>query len=110
MHIYLCYNLDMKKELIGKRLREIRIDARLTQKEMAVLVNLTPGSIGAMENGLYTPNFDVLRAIHKRLGVSYDYIIDGVVSTNNNSQLILENDALKLELDRLKKVVDKLIE
>lgn len=99
----------MKKEQIGKRLREIRIDARLTQKEMAKLVNLTPGAIGAMENGLYTPNFDVLRAIHRRLGATYDYIIDGVESSNNHSQLILENEALKEELDRLKKVVDKLV-
>lgn len=109
IHIYLRYKLDMKTEQIGKRLREVRINARLTQREMAKLVNLATGSIGAMENGLYTPNFDVLRAIHKKLGVSYDYIIDGVETKENHSQLKMENDTLKAELDRLKKVIDKLV-
>jgi transcriptional regulator with XRE-family HTH domain len=99
----------MKTEQIGKRLREVRIDARLTQREMAKLVNLATGSIGAMENGLYTPNFDVLRAIHKKLGVSYDYIIDGIESTDNASKLIEENARLKEELDRMRKIVDKLV-
>lgn len=109
MHIYLRYNLDMKKEQIGNRLKEIRLDARLTQKEMAKLVGLTPGSIGAMENGLYTPNYDVLRAINKKLGIPYEYIIDGLESPVNHSQLKMENDLLKAELDRLKKVIDKLV-
>jgi transcriptional regulator with XRE-family HTH domain len=109
MHIYLRYKLDMKTEQIGKRLREVRIDARLTQREMAKLVNLSTGSIGAMENGLYTPNFDVLRAIHKKLGVSYDYIIDGLESNENPSKLIEENARLKEELERMRKIVDKLV-
>lgn len=94
---------------IGQRLKEIRLDARLTQKEMAKIVGLTPGSIGAMENDLYTPNYDVLRAIHTKLGVSYDYIIDGLKSPENTSKLMTENKELKSEIDRLRKMVDKLL-
>lgn len=90
---------------IASRLREIRLDARLTQKEMAKIVGLTPGSIGALENGLYTPNFDVLRALHKKLNVSYDYIIDGV-KTNHNDH---DSESLRQEVERLRKVVDKLL-
>lgn len=97
------------KQTIGERLREIRLDARLTQKDMAKLVGLTPGSVGALENNLYTPNYDVLRAIHMNLGVSYDYIIDGIKATENPSKLIAENKELRLEIDRLKKMVDKLL-
>lgn len=100
----------MKKDQgIAKRLKEIRIQARMTQKEMAVIVGLTAGSVGALENAYYTPNFDVLRAIHKRLEVSYDYIIDGIESINNAFKLIEENTRLKEELDRMKKIVDKLV-
>lgn len=97
------------KSTIGKRLKDIRLDARLTQKEMAELVGLTPGSIGAMENGLYTPNYDVLRAIHAKLGVSYDFIIDGLKTPENASKLMTENKELKAELERMRKVIDKLI-
>jgi transcriptional regulator with XRE-family HTH domain len=99
----------MKAKQIGDRLKEVRLNARLTQKELAKLVGLTPGSIGALENGLYTPNFDVLRILHKKLGVSYDYIIDGLESPENASKLIEENTRLKEELDRMRKIVDKLV-
>ena len=94
----------MKKD-IAQRLREIRLDARLTQKDMAKIVGLTPGSIGAMENGLYTPNFDVLRALKQKLNVSYDYIIDGVKSSVNEP----DKDTLKKEVERLTKIIDKLV-
>lgn len=90
---------------IGTRLRKIRIDARLTQKEMGEIVGLTPGSVGALENDLYTPNFDVLRAIHSRLGISYDFIIDGANTTGN----IKEIESLQQEVERLRRVVDKLV-
>ena len=99
----------MKAKQIGDRLKEVRLNARLTQKELAKLVGLTPGSVGALENGLYTPNFDVLRTLHKKLGVSYDYIIDGLESPENASKLIEENTRLKEELDRMRKIVDKLV-
>lgn len=96
------------KDIAG-RLREIRIDNRLTQKEMGKLVGMTAGSVGALENGLYTPNFDVLRIIKKRLGVSYDYIIDGEKSDSSLQHLKNENAVLRDEVQRLKKIVDKLV-
>lgn len=92
----------MKKD-IAQRLRDVRLDARLTQKDMAKIVGLTPGSIGAMENGLYTPNFEVLRALKQKLNVSYDYIIDGVKSTAD------DKEKLKQEVERLTKIIDKLV-
>lgn len=94
----------MKKD-IAQRLRDVRLDARLTQKDMAKIVGLTPGSIGAMENGLYTPNFEVLRALKQKLNVSYDYIIDGVKSSGNEP----DKETLKKEVERLTKIIDKLV-
>lgn len=91
---------------ISFRIREIRLDARMTQKEMGKLVGLTAASIGAIENGLYTPNFKVLRIIHKKLNVPYEYIIDGTKGPERD--LLKENTELKKENDRLKKVIDKL--
>ncbi len=101
-------NFNMKsKQTIGERLRNIRLDARLTQKEMAKVVGLSSGAIGAMETDLYTPNYDVLRAIHERLGISYDYIIDGIKT--DGKDLRSENEKLRQEVDRLTKIVDKLL-
>lgn len=105
MHIRSMKYLD-----IAERMRDIRLNARMTQKDMAKLVGLTAGSIGAIENGAYTPNFEVLRKIKQKLGIPYDYIIDGVSSDVSKSQLASENKALKEELDRLKKMVDRLLD
>jgi transcriptional regulator with XRE-family HTH domain len=82
---------------ISRRFREVRLKHKLTQAELAKLIGMASGSVGAIEQGLYTPNFHVLRILKKKLGVSYNYIIDG------------ENDQdLKEENERLKRIVDKL--
>jgi transcriptional regulator with XRE-family HTH domain len=91
---------------IKHRFREIRIDNRLTQADLAKIVGLTSGSVGAIEQGLYTPNFKVLRALNKRLGVSYSYIIDGV--KDDSDSLRTKVKQLQEENDMLKKVVQKL--
>lgn len=94
---------------ISGRLREVRIEHRLTQKEMGKIIGMTSGSVGALENGLYTPNFEVLRTLKKRLGVPYDYIIDGEKKDGSIQHLKNENALLKDEVERLKKIVDKLV-
>lgn len=91
---------------IKARFREIRIDNRMTQVEMGKLVGLTASAIGAIEQGLYTPNFAVLRALHNKLGISYEYIIDGIKDDGpEKSRRIRE---LEEENVMLKKVVAKL--
>ena len=94
---------------IAERMRGVRLDARLTQKDMAKIVDLTPAAISAMENGLYTPNFGVLRALKKKLGVSYEFVIDGVKTPENSSKIISENKELRSEVERLRRIVDKLL-
>jgi transcriptional regulator with XRE-family HTH domain len=89
---------------ISKRVKEIRLKNNLTQKEFAKLIGLSAPAVGAIENGLYTPNFNVLRIIKQKFFIEYDYIIDGEI--NNLRQ---ENLKLKKEVDRLAKVIDKLV-
>lgn len=100
-----------KKELgdysdIKKRFKEIRLDHRLTQADLSKVVGLTPGSVGAIEQGLYTPSFKVLRALHHRLGVSYDYIIDG--EKTDVEELKKRVKVLEEENTMLRRVVQKL--
>lgn len=91
---------------IKKRFKEIRLDHRLTQADLSKIVGLTPGSVGAIEQGLYTPSFRVLRALHHRLGVSYDYIIDGVKTDTQDLERRVK--ILEEENAMLRKVVQKL--
>lgn len=108
INIYMRVKKSKTQDDIGSRLREVRIENRLTQKEMAELISMTPGAVGALENGLYTPNFSVLRILKKKLNVSYDYLLDG---ENKVADTIVrqENISLKKEVERLTKIVDKLL-
>lgn len=93
---------------INKRFREIRKKHNLTQKEMGDIIKLSSPAVSAIEQGLYTPNFGVLRIMKKKFKVDYDYIIDGQ-SGEEIENLRQENLKLKSEIDRLTKVVDKLL-
>lgn len=93
---------------ISERFKEIRIQHKLTQKEMGVIVGLSAPAVGAIENGLYTPNFKVMRILRKKFKIDYSYLIDGE-SGGELKNLRQENAKLKEELERLTKVVDKLV-
>lgn len=93
---------------ISKRFKQIRIDNKLTQRELGEIVGLSAPAIGAIENGLYTPNFSVLRILKKKFNIEYSFIIDGTKEGDIKS-LRQENQKLKAEVARLTKVVDKLV-
>lgn len=93
---------------INKRFKEIRKQHHLTQKEMAAMIKLSSPAVSAIEQGLYTPNFSVLRILKKKLKIDYDYLIDGQ-SEEEKENLRQENLKLKSEIDRLTKVLDKLL-
>ena len=91
---------------INKRIREVRVSNNLTQVEMGKIVGMSSSAIGAIENCLYTPNFRVLRVLKKKLGVSYDFIIDG--DRTSQPELLREVKKLRAENGLLKKVIEKL--
>jgi transcriptional regulator with XRE-family HTH domain len=73
---------------------------------MGELVGLASGSVGAIEQGLYTPNFSVIRILKQKLNINYDYLIDG--DTISNKEQDKEIEQLREENARLKRIVDKL--
>lgn len=104
---------EVKQEYdpIAERLKEVRISLNLTQKEMGEAVGFSSQGIGALENGLYTPNFHVLRSLKKVFNISYDYLFDGkgIASATKELEELKDkyNKAVE-ENERLKRVVDKL--
>jgi transcriptional regulator with XRE-family HTH domain len=90
---------------ISKRFKEIRVSHNLTQKEFGKVIGLSAPAVGAIENGLYTPNFSVLRILKKKFMIDYTYLIDGEMGNKNLHQ---DYSKLKAEVDRLNRIVDKL--
>lgn len=100
----------MRKEYtdISIRFKEIRLKNNLTQKEFGKVIGLSAPAVGAIEQGLYTPNFNVMRIIKEKFFIDYAYLIDGE-NNENIKNLRQENLKLKKEIERLSKVVDKLV-
>ena len=55
---------------VGDRIKELRRDNGLTQKELANAMGVTASMIGQYETGIRTPNYEPLERLAKALSVS----------------------------------------
>ena len=58
------------------RLREMREKRGMTQVSLATAVGVAQGYISALENGLYSPSFEILIKLAKALNCSLDELVD----------------------------------
>ena len=68
------YNEHMKYE-IKNRIKELRKEKGLTQKQLAELVNKSETGLASWEQGLSEPSINDIRALCKIFGVSADYLL-----------------------------------
>lgn len=61
--------------MYGKRLREIRQEKGITQKELAKLLSTTQSTIGKYEREELEPNVETIIHICKIFNVSADYLL-----------------------------------
>lgn len=91
-----------KKELLGKRLRELRKRTGINQEKLAEMINVEPATISNIENGKNYPSMINLENILNVLGVSFLDVFD-FEHKNTTSNLIsqinvaLENNPNKVE-------------
>ncbi|MBR5679200.1 MAG: helix-turn-helix transcriptional regulator [Clostridia bacterium] len=62
---------------IGKRIEKLRVEQRLSQRELAVRAGLTQQEVSYFERGLRSPRVDNLLSLSRTLGVSTDYLLTG---------------------------------
>ena len=61
--------------LLSKRLKELRMENGLTQRELGERVNVTKVSICCYENGTRVPTLDTLTKLGEALDVDVDYLL-----------------------------------
>lgn len=66
--------MDLKKQ-IGHRIKECRINAKLTQSAVAAALNIPQQQIGRYETGKIIPSVENLIVLCKFFAVTSDYII-----------------------------------
>ena len=61
-------------EIFAERLKELRIEKKLTMTELADKIRCSTMAVSRWERGLQTPNIEVLVTIAKFFNVSTDYL------------------------------------
>lgn len=79
------------------RLKELRVQQRLSQDGLALKLNLSQSTISAYEVGDRVPDMDVLLAIAKFFNVSLDYL----AGLSDSKQQIRQSDLSPNELAHL---------
>lgn len=91
-----------KKELLGRRLREIRKRNGINQEKLAELISVEPATISNIENGKNYPSMSNLENIVKALNTSFLEIFDFEHKDTDENLLnrineVLKNNPSKLE-------------
>jgi transcriptional regulator with XRE-family HTH domain len=71
-------------DAIGDRLREERVRAGISQRELARRLGLSPSLISQLESGQSRPSVGTLYSIVTELGVSLDHVIRGADFPDSN--------------------------
>ncbi|MDO4609018.1 MAG: helix-turn-helix transcriptional regulator [Clostridia bacterium] len=87
--------------LFGNRLRQLRKQSNLTQKELAAKLKLAFSTISMYERGIREPDFETTEAIADFFNVSMDYLlgktqINYVIPPEYVNTIILTNHEKKL--------------
>lgn len=92
------------KKLLGKRIKEIRKSAKLTQEQLGEMVEIEPSSLGNIENGYNYPLISTLEKITKALGCSMSDVFE--YEHFEDDQILLEriNTLLKNNPDKIRQV------
>lgn len=77
--------ISMNQKAIGRRIKIARENKRLTQEQLAELVDLSPMHVSVIERGVKLPKLETLINIANVLDVSADVLLQDVV--NNQTKL-----------------------
>lgn len=67
---------------IGDKLKALRIEKKMTQKQVADRIGLAISAVSSYESGSRYPSYDVLLKLARIFHVSTDYLL-GVTETRN---------------------------
>ena len=104
------------RKALGARVKDLRKQGNLTQKELAKEVGITPQQLNKYESGLNLPPADMLAKLAQSLDVTVDYLVTGTKPNNQpltNTRLLNRFRALDdmgaEDLEAIMRVIDAMI-
>lgn len=63
---------------MGKRIKQLRKENRLTQERLALMVGIERSHLSRIESGDRNPSFDLLEKIAESLGTTLSELFEGI--------------------------------
>ncbi len=84
------YNLNYYKKKIGENIAKYRKEKKLSQKQLATIVGISPQTLSCIEIGINNPSFNVIIKITQGLNIpiAYLFTFDEDIYTIKNKQLL----------------------
>ncbi len=90
-----------KKELLGRRIKELRKRKGINQEQLAEIINVDPTTISNIENGKNYPSLANLENLLTALDSSFLEVFDFYHKQSNENLLIEINNKLKNNPDKI---------
>jgi len=97
-------------KIIGKRIQKSRLDASLTQENLAELLQISTNYLSKVETGREKPNLEMLDKICNALNVSLSFLLTGVVEESDTYlQADISNLLKKCSPSQIKFIYDMIL-
>ena len=80
---------------MGEKIKSLRIEKKLTQKQVADRIGLAISAVSSYESGARYPSYDVLAKLARIFHVSTDYLL-GMTDTRNVDVTGLNDNEIEL--------------
>jgi len=89
--------------MIGKRIRELRRSAKLTQKELSDHLGVSASAVGMYEQNRRTPDIETIAVICGMFNITADYLLFGKgAASPDGIPVDIFLDSIKQQIDRQK--------
>lgn len=93
-------------ELVGKKIRILRKNKKMTQEQLAEVLSVSPQSVSKWENGLSAPDIELLPIIARYFGITMDelfgYRLDALNYKERFIRFMMDNGVLRFGEFKLK--------
>jgi len=91
----------MNTQEIGRKIKEQRVYKKLTQEELAEIVDISTTYMSCIERGIKIPSFKVMIDIAKALDMSFDFILSNEVDVLKDNKINFELHEFEMMLEML---------
>lgn len=81
--------------IVSQRIKEVRENKKLSQKEFADRIDMKRNSIAQIETGIRNPSDRTLKAICKEFGINYSWLKDGIGDMESDFSSSIIDDLVK---------------